>query len=334
MKKLIAALCAALLLAGLLPAGLAEVPATPNQKLALRTGPNTAYTELYTLPQSTKITAFEYEEGNGVTWVLVEYTYQGQVCRGYTGLKRMSVHGSIPWAAHLNAEVCVTADCTVLAAPTTRAGYRGSLASGEWVTLLDWEDDYAYIEFYDYSAGRPSRGYVEGWLIDTGYEYDYGDDYGYDYDYDYDYGYKYGAAATPNQKLALRTGPNTAYTELYMLPQSTDITAYEYEEGNGVTWVLIEYFYQGHRCRGYTGLKRMSVHGDIPWANHYNTTVYTRYAATVYAAPAEDAGYRGRLAAGEAVTLLDYENGCAYVEYYDGGAGAWARGYVTLDAVE
>ena len=28
------------------------------------------------------------------------------------------------------------------------------------VTLLDYDGDFAYIEFYDYANGAPSRGYV------------------------------------------------------------------------------------------------------------------------------------------------------------------------------
>ena len=328
MKKLIALLCLAIIALCLPVSGLASAYAIPNQKLALRTGPNTAYVELYTLPQSTSITAYEYEEGNGVTWVLVEYTYQGQVCRGYTGLKRMTVNGKIPWANHYNTDVQLYYGGTVYTAPSGNAGYRGYLDAGDWVTLLDYENGYAYIEFYDYDNGRPSRGYVEDWILDGGTEwYD-----GYD-GYDGYEGYngdsnRSGVLAIPNQKLALRTGPNTVYTELYMLPQSTSIIAYEYEEGNGVTWVLIEYTYQGQRCRGYTGLKRMSVQGSIPWANHYYSSFYVDSYTTVYAAPYADAGYRGQLSSGTYVTLLDYEGDYAYIEYYD--AGTPARGYIYL----
>ena len=163
MKKLLAALLAATLLAALLTTASAAVSATPNQKLALRTGPNTRYVELYTLPQSTRITAFEYESGNGVTWVLVEYTYNGEVCRGYTGLKRMSVHGSIPWADHLDRRVSVSRAGTVYAAPTRSGGYRGRVERRDTVTLLRYEGSWAYIEFDD--RGTPSRGYVEAGML-------------------------------------------------------------------------------------------------------------------------------------------------------------------------
>lgn len=328
MKKLIAiVLMLSMLLA--VPA-VAAVNATPNQKLAFRTGPNTKYVELYTLSKSTDISAIEYEEGNGVTWVLVEFTYQGERVRAYTGLKRMSVHGNIPWATHLWSRVNVNTSGRVYAAPGSDAAYRGWVDAGETVTLLRYDGSYAFIEFYDASNGATSRGWIPDWMVDDeGYYDEYDAVTGSTYDYDaptYSYG-SYGVSATLNQKMALRTGPNTKYVELYTVPQSTQITAYEYEEGNGVTWVLVEFFYQGQRVRGYTGLKRMTVHGSIPWADAgVSCSVYS--GGSVYAAPSYDAAYRGKVNTGERVTLLGYDNGYAFIEFYDGANGALSRGYI------
>lgn len=145
---------------------LADVPATPNQRLSFRTGPNTKYVELYTLPQSTQITAIEYEEGNGVTWVLVEYEFEGKVCRAYTGLKRMTVHGDIPWASNGSRSAAIGGDFTVLAAPVANAAYRGQLYDGDVVEILDYEGSYAWIEFYDYEHNAPSRGYILADVLD------------------------------------------------------------------------------------------------------------------------------------------------------------------------
>ena len=333
MKKLLLVLLAALVIAVLPLTALASAPATPNQKLALRTGPNTKYVELYMLPQSTRITAYEYESGNDVTWVLIEFTKDGQLCRGYTGLKRMSVNGYIPWADHLDQDVRIISAGNVKAAPAGNAGYRGHVDEDEWVTLLEYEGDYAYIEFYDGANDAPSRGYVEAWRIADPSVWSYDDGSGHDNFGNYAYQPHTGASATPNQKLALRSGPNTAYVELYMLPQSTRIVAYEYEEGNDVTWVLIEYTKDGKVCRGYTGLKRMSVNGYIPWADHLYIYSSAYYSTTVYAAPTGNAGYRGTLASGAQVTILDFESGYAFIEFYDYDNGAFSRGYVPMDAV-
>ncbi|MBQ6595165.1 MAG: hypothetical protein IJH78_05835 [Clostridia bacterium] len=365
MKRVSCLMLIFILLSAALPGALASAYAVPNQRLALRTGPNTAYVWLYTLPETTAITAYEYEQGNGVTWVLVEFTYKNQVCRGYTGLKRMTVNGNIPWASHLDQASWTGENCTVLAAPSSRAGYRGQLAQGSQVTILGYENGYAFIEFYDTSAGANSRGYLETrylaggspWYGPTpapgqltppqngGYggngDYGYqggGDPYGNYGGYDrYPYGnyggydrYPYGAGcpAVPNQQLALRTGPSTAYAELGSMPQNTQITAFEYEEGNDVTWVLVEYTKNGQVCRGYTGLKRMTVYGSIPWARHMDQRAWLRSGCTVYAAPSSYAAYRTALGPGTAVTVLGWENGYANIEFFDLAQNALNRGYV------
>lgn len=334
MKKLIAlVLVLSMLLA--VPA-LAAVRAIPNQKLAFRTGPNTKYVELYTLPQNTDITAIEYEEGNGVTWVLVEFFYQGSRVRAYTGLKRMSVQGNIPWANHAWTNVIVNTAGQVASAPSTNAAYRGKVGVGESVTLLRYDGDYAYIEFYDAANRATSRGWIPAWMVS-------GEGYYEPPKYNppsynppsytppsYNYGTYGGVSATLNQSMALRTGPNTKYVEMYTLPQSTQITAFEYEEGNGVTWVLVEFFYQGQRVRGYTGLKRMSVHGNIPWATHPDWgTGYARGGGPVYAAPSSDAAYRATLPDYWPITVLKFEGNYCYVEYNDPATGQLSRGYYT-----
>lgn len=149
---------------------LAGVRATPNQKLSFRTGPNTAYGELYTLGQSTPIVALELEEGNGVTWVLVEFEYEGSRVRAYTGLKRMSLSGYVPYAQHdsLNRRLQMTAD--VYAAPDMNATVRARLSEGSTVTFLGFEGEYCFIEYR--AGGELNRGYVreESFWIDQ-YEF-------------------------------------------------------------------------------------------------------------------------------------------------------------------
>lgn len=154
---------------------LAAAPATLNQKMALRTGPSTAYAEMFTLPQSTEITAIEFEEGNGVTWVLVEFEYKGQRMRGYTGLKRMTVHGEIPWADHFwMSEQCI-AGGEIYAAPSPYAAVRGELTYMEDVMLLGFDGDYVYIEYTDSSTGMPSRGWVYDWCLNISQNTYYGE---------------------------------------------------------------------------------------------------------------------------------------------------------------
>ena len=94
MKRIISAVICIILFAALLvPCISFAAVAIPNQRLAFRTGPSTDYVEVFTLPQSTDINAVEYESGSGVTWVLVEFTYNGEDYSAYTGLKRLTVNG-------------------------------------------------------------------------------------------------------------------------------------------------------------------------------------------------------------------------------------------------
>ena len=316
MKRTTRMACALLLALAFLCAE-ASVSATPNQKLAFRTGPNTKYAELYSLPQSTAIRAIEYEEGNGVTWVLVEYTYKGSRCRAYTGLKRMTVHGTIPWADHIGTDAYLTAGADVYAAPSYDAAYRSYVARGTRVTLLRYEGGYAFIEFSD--GGTPSRGYVDSGYIGT----DGGRGRGGDRRTPAPGS---SVPATPNQRLAFRSGPNTKYVFLYNMPETTPIRAIEYEEGNGVTWVLVEFTREGLVCRAYTGLKRMAVHGTIPWADHLDRRVSLSGGGTVYAAPTYGGAYRGHVDRWDTVTLLRWEGAWAYIEFSDGGTPS--RGYV------
>jgi len=134
--------------------------AYPLEKLAFRTGPNTRYTELFTLPQSTRITPLELEEGNGVMWVLCEFTYNGKTYHGYTGLKRMSLSGSLQVADHVLKSGRMSQATDVYTAPGKNAAVRGKVGRYELVSYLRTEGSYDYIEFYDSNSKSPSRGWV------------------------------------------------------------------------------------------------------------------------------------------------------------------------------
>jgi len=280
--------------------------------------------ELYTLPKSTAITAIELEEGNGVTWVYVEYRYNGETVRGYTGLKRIDASGNIPWANHIGSRQTIVLSGSVFAAPAYDAAYRGWVDAGDIITLLDYEMGFAFIEFHDYENGAVSRGDVDAAMLQS--KPSGGDILIPNIP-------SRGVSATPNQKLAFRTGPNTAYPDLFTLPQNTEITAYEYEEGNGVTWVLVEFEYEGRPCRAYTGLKRMDVHGSIPWANHEWIYAETKFDCKILSAPFDNAVFRSYIYAGTPVSILTFESGYAYIEYYDYSLGMNSRGYVPIGAV-
>ncbi|MBQ3575560.1 MAG: hypothetical protein IJA26_07805, partial [Clostridia bacterium] len=298
-RKILLLTLVCLLISAISLSACAYVSVYPNQELALRTGPNTKYVWMYHLPLDTQVVAYEQEMGNGVPWVLVEFMHDGKLVRGYTGLKRFNVYSNIPWADHIGSSAVIAESGTVWAAPGYNAAYRGRVDRGDSVTLLEKDWNFAYIEFYDDDRDAYSRGYVYADMIKTASSNSGSIPILPDYS-------SRGVPATPNQELALRTGPTTGYTWLFHLPEDTPITAYEYEQGSGVTWVLIEFEYKGMRCRGYTGLKRMDVHGNIPWADHLWEMNAANYSTNIYAAPSADAYYRGYLDRGTYVSILDY----------------------------
>ena len=142
------------------------IPAVATDDLAFRTGPNTEYVWLYMYDKTNPIVAFEYENGNGVTWVLVEYEYNEKKWRAYTGLKRISVNGDLPWANHLNKTVTVSENTALYAAPSSLGGERGiSLSVYQQVTLLEYDGEYAYVELTDKRSNEKTRGYIPVWTI-------------------------------------------------------------------------------------------------------------------------------------------------------------------------
>lgn len=181
MKKL--SLCLILCLALALSGSALAVTATPNQKLAMRSGPSTHYTEPGSMPQNTALTAIEYEEGSGVTWVYIEFWRDGKLDRGYTGLKRMTVNGKIPYAQHLYQTDYMDESCNVYSGPGDYYLSHYYIYDGTEVSVLRYEDGFAFIEYYDEYKDALIRGWVETYQLEGGDD----DDYGYNYNSAYAY---------------------------------------------------------------------------------------------------------------------------------------------------
>ncbi len=88
---------------------------------------------------------------------------------------------------------------------------------------------------------------------------------------------------TPNQNISTRTGPGTKYTEPGTFSKNYDYTVYYQTEGNSVNWGYVEFELSGGKIRAYTGVKRFSANGYLPydeesWTYAYvNTSFPTRY---------------------------------------------------------
>jgi len=79
------------------------------------------------------------------------------------------------------------------------------------------------------------------------------------------YGTIEGVYARPNQKLALRSGPGTKYSELFSIEASgvEDFMFFWQEKGGSVMWGMIEFECRYGRYRAYTGMKRIDVSKEL-----------------------------------------------------------------------
>lgn len=159
MKKRIALILLALML--LIPeAGLANVSAYLNQKMATRSGPGTKYTEeLGTLSQSTPITVVAQIETGGTIWYQVEFTLNSKLYRTYTGKKRVNASGFIPWESPDYTEDTLTAGSKAYYGPGEQyAARRKSVGKNASVRVFGVEGNWALCEYRE--ENKWARGYI------------------------------------------------------------------------------------------------------------------------------------------------------------------------------
>lgn len=140
--------------------GLAGVSANLNQQMATRSGPGTKYTEeLGTLPQSTKITVISQIETAGTVWYQVEFVYNSQLRRAYTGKKRVNASGDIPWESPIYTEDILLSNATAYYGPGENyAARRSSVAKNTTVRVFGVELEWALCEYKE--GSKWARGYI------------------------------------------------------------------------------------------------------------------------------------------------------------------------------
>lgn len=140
---------------------LQPIPATLNQKMATRSGPNTRYTELGTFPQSTEIVVFQQEMGNDVPWVMVEFHGDGGLVRAYTGMKRINVNTSVPWGNTVATEALIGMDVTPRRGPGENyASCTKALSAGTKIQVYHEESGYVMADFYYPGDSLQTRAWI------------------------------------------------------------------------------------------------------------------------------------------------------------------------------
>lgn len=175
MKLRIFALALALLLCA--PLALADngyegtlepIEATLNQKMALRSGPGTKYTELGTYPKDTPITLYEQEIGGTVSWGQLEFHGNGGLIRAYTGMKRIDASQEAPWANTVTRDAVLTSDVTPRRGPGENYAPCGqSLGRGARLTLYHEENGYVTADFTFPGDEQLTRAWIPADCVST-----------------------------------------------------------------------------------------------------------------------------------------------------------------------
>ncbi len=140
---------------------LQPIAASLNQKMALRTGPGTNYTEWNTYPQNTSIVLYEQEMGGTVSWGMVEFHVDGGLIRAYTGMKRIRVSKNVPWANTIPTDALIAIDVTPRWGPgEAYIAHTKTLPAGTAIQVFHEESGYVMADFLFPGDKQPTRAWI------------------------------------------------------------------------------------------------------------------------------------------------------------------------------
>ena len=254
-------LMALLLVLCLLPAAAsADIYVTLKQQIATRSGPGTHYVETGSyFSQGTRVLARSkvWDNTNEIWWVQVEFEYQGDKVRVYTGSWRLNIDLQyVPEEAVLDYGTLTTyADCFFGPWYSGFHPWPDTLEAGTSVTIYEVEDGFAHIECWNDWRGQLYRCWVPLDTIDVGWKYSGLNLRGSD-------GYTAGTTNTATVEVSVlncRSGPGTGYATLdYVYRGDTISILGSAYDGNGDLW------YQIHHDGQYVWVYAdyVSVHGS------------------------------------------------------------------------
>jgi len=139
--------------------------------LATRTGPGTWYDEPGTFFGSTyketsvRVLSKAWDDRNSIWWLQVEFYRNSMLYRAYTGLKRVEIDiNDVPEEKVLGTAVTQRASAGYWGPGTDYAASQYDIPSGISVTVLDVENNYAQIEFYDGRTADRSYARRRAWI--------------------------------------------------------------------------------------------------------------------------------------------------------------------------
>ena len=162
---------------------LAPIAAQPNQKLALRSGPGTNYSEIFSIAASgvEDFAIFQQEKGGSTMWGMIEFDSRYGRYRVYTGMKRIETDKNLVPMGSKEGVLCAVG----------RSGARAYYGPGEhyapveeklpaWTEVIVYheEDGWVMADFvlpgakddqYDEEQKQLTRAWIPVWALD-GYE--------------------------------------------------------------------------------------------------------------------------------------------------------------------
>ena len=130
---------------------LEPVPAYPKQRITLRSGPGTHYTELGTYNEDTDAVFYEQETDGSSTWGLIEFHIRGKgFIRAYTNMYRIDPETEdIPWGNTITYCATLTSDTVPCRGPGEKyVSCNQTLPAGTELVLYHEELGYVMADFY------------------------------------------------------------------------------------------------------------------------------------------------------------------------------------------
>ena len=291
------------------------VKATLNQKMATRTGPNTKYTEPGTFAQSTSISVFYQTSGNGVMWGMVEFKYNGEWYRLYTGMKRINA-ASVPKDSEKYISIYLKSSVVPKYGPG--AGYAVQpykLPSGGKVKAFYQEDGYVMVDYEGFD--QVVRGWIPLSSLNLGNNEAADDDYTIDYRFRSVLPIK--SYLLSKNRVTTYKGINQPYSSLSYIDGTKDECVIEAVYTSG--WVKVTYPIKNGKKTAYCYLSDFI--DPLYAVSHYvakvndKTTTYQRY---------DLLKSYGWVWKDQFIVVAEKNNACQIIYPID--AGGWKMGWI------
>jgi len=145
---------------------------TTNQRLATRSGPGTNYTEAGSYFQAgatVRAVSSSYDSRNGIWWIQVELTYNGEQRRVYTGVKRLNIRAEdVPAEESQGNAVLVRSVYAYWGPGYGYAMYKNAIPAGTSGEIFGQEGAYSQFEYYDAENQLYRRVWVPSGALELG----------------------------------------------------------------------------------------------------------------------------------------------------------------------